>query len=411
MRIAILWICLFLWMPAGWAGGIQLGLHAPRWLGMGQTGAGLALDGGSLFFNAGALPFVPKRLNLQFGTAALRQVTGYLAPFSIQVVGAEPLILTPVDVAATWRGRPGTLRGRFTFGLGVHNPFGGGTRWPDTWQGKFLAQEFLVNTLYLQATVAYRLTERIGIGGGPVYGLGNLSQRRALNVAGFNGTESSAQFSGTGNGMGYTLGLYLRANDRLTVGLGYRSPLTVDIRQGWARFNVPESVQENYPEMRFRSRLKLPGELRLGLGLRPEQRTYLALDLQAVGWGVMDSLPLTLEQPVNGLAYFPLRRWQHTLAVRIGAEYQASDRWTWRGGLFYDPSPVPSDYLSPELPDANRIGLSVGGSLQWGARVMVDLAGQFSFTGERTGSFSVANFAGTYQQTAAVLALGIRYTR
>ena len=48
--------------------------------------------------------------------------------------------------------------------------------------------------------------------------------------------------------------------------------------------------------------------------------------------------------------------------IRAGAQYHLKENLFIRGGMYYDMSPVKDGYLTPETPDANRIGLSMGAS-------------------------------------------------
>jgi long-chain fatty acid transport protein len=53
-------------------------------------------------------------------------------------------------------------------------------------------------------------------------------------------------------------------------------------------------------------------------------------------------------------------KWKDSWLVAFGAEFSPDDRWTWRGGVAIDMSPIPSATITPRIPDANRTWLSVG---------------------------------------------------
>ena len=45
-------------------------------------------------------------------------------------------------------------------------PYGLETDWPETFEGRFLGYKSVVQGIYLQPTLAFRLNDRIGIGAG-----------------------------------------------------------------------------------------------------------------------------------------------------------------------------------------------------------------------------------------------------
>ncbi|GAB4412291.1 MAG: hypothetical protein OHK0039_18180 [Bacteroidia bacterium] len=391
------------------AGGFQLYYYSLRLMGMGHAGTGLALDAAAAYYNPGAMPFLPQRREVQFGTTFTRRATTFLAPFSTQTVETEPSYLTPIHFYTTWKGRPQTRRERLAFGLSVNNPYVASVQWPDTWQGRFISQDFLINTVFIQPTMSYRLTPRLGLGLGLMYGLGTISIRKAINISGVNGSASSAQLTGTGYGVGLNAGLYYQVKDHLALGLSYRSPLRIGIPEGIARFNVPESLAEAYPDLAFETHIPLPDVLNAGLSVRPEQRLLLTFDLNLNFWQRLDSLHIDLERTVPHMQYDPALQYRNTWNLRMGGEYLLTEHWTLRGGWYYDQSPVQAGYLSPALPDADRIGLCGGAGLRLWRSLSIDLAVSFEFTGERTGSLHAANFAGTYETNTLAAGLGIAY--
>jgi long-chain fatty acid transport protein len=46
--------------------------------------------------------------------------------------------------------------------------------------------------------------------------------------------------------------------------------------------------------------------------------------------------------------------WKDVVALRVGGEYRVTPAVALRAGYAYDPTPVPGDTLSAELPDADR---------------------------------------------------------
>lgn len=410
-RIALGLVWVFLLPVSGTAGGFQLSLGGLRQMGMGYAGVGMAWDASTIYYNPGALSFVSNR-SIQFGAGVVLPATTYLAETpSIYIAEMEQEALTPVYVFASWKlKREGSRLGKFHIGLGAYNPFGSNSKWDDDWKGRFITQESRISTYFIQPTVSYQLSPAIGIGGGFIYGFGNILSRKALPVSGANNTDGQAELTGTGAGIGFSLGLYLKASEELSLGLSYRSRVNLNIADGEARFEVPTSLDASFPDTRFSSSIKLPDVITIGLGYQPQDRFTLAVDLVFTGWSAYDTLAFDYVENTRELEdVITEPEYKNTVTFRMGGEYSTTERSRVRAGLFYDTSPALDGFVSPELPDANRIGLTVGAGANLNSQLSLDVGYSFEFTGERTTILNSAQFGGTYKSSATTFGLGIRY--
>jgi long-chain fatty acid transport protein len=64
------------------------------------------------------------------------------------------------------------------------------------------------------------------------------------------------------------------------------------------------------------------------------------------------------------------KSWNSVWAYRLGAQYKHSDAWKFRGGVFYDNTPVPDNHFETRMPDSDRIGVSVGAGWTKGSFVV-----------------------------------------
>lgn len=402
---------IILLLSEGYCGGFQLNLHGQRQLGMAHTGTGLALDGSSVFFNPGALGFQP-RGSVMIGSSAVFPVTSFLARTpSVYQVNMDTLLFTPIYLYLSWNGKAEIVKKKgFSFGISVNNPYLGGSKWPDDWKGKYISQEFAINTFFIQPTISYKFNEMVGFGIGVSYGFASLFNRKAIKGDGPNGSEGAAILSGTGRGISINAGLFLKPNEQVSLGISYRSSAKIDIPHGVAKFDVPESLEDVFPDMGFSTHFTLPGVLNIGIGYRPDERWLLAFDLNLTGWSSFDSLGFTFDQEIPPVNKWPARRgFINSTTLRIGGEYQANKKIRFRGGAYYDKTPVPEGFVSPEIPDADRIGLCLGTGINLVERFYFDLTWLYEFTGERTAIFDEAVFGGTYQTSTNIVGMGLRY--
>jgi long-chain fatty acid transport protein len=391
------------------AGGFELRLLGVRQLGMGHAGAGFAADAASAWLNPGALCLVPRN-SVVFGGGAVTPVTAFLAQ-TPSVYGAESefQVLSPIYLHASLGGTRDLGQWRVRFGLSVATPYLSSIRWPDTWKGRFISQEFSFSTLFVQPAVSFTRGSRLGIGLGFSLGWGNLLVRRAIQADGPNGTQGSVRFAGTGLGAGLSLGLLYHVNGTLSLGATLRSGVMIRLRQGSIRFDVPESLESQYPDGTFSASLPLPPSLTLGIGYQPDPRLRLALDLSFYGWESFESLRLLPDSPAYDIQEFPERNFRNTLTLSLGGEYSVNEMLRIRAGWYYDGSPVAQGYVSPELPDATRIGLTAGAGIRLSRHLQIDLAYAYEFTGERTAILDAAVFGGAYESFVYKLGLGLVY--
>jgi long-subunit fatty acid transport protein len=68
----------------------------------------------------------------------------------------------------------------------------------------------------------------------------------------------------------------------------------------------------------------------------------------------------------------------------LGTEYHVSKPLDIRLGLLYDPSPIPTDYLTAMVPDSSKIGISAGIGYKF-KNLFIDIAYLVIFARERLG--------------------------
>ena len=108
------------------------------------------------------------------------------------------------------------------------------------------------------------------------------------------------------------------------------------------------------------------------------------------------------------------REYQDALALRLGGQYMVTSGLALRLGTFYDFSAVKDGYVTPETPDADRIGISAGASYTFNDRFGVDLSFLFEDFMKRSqtqqqliDNGTTDRVAGTYKTTIAVPGVGL----
>jgi long-chain fatty acid transport protein len=383
---------------ASQAAGIAIDTQGGRATGMGSTGVASARDGSSLYYNPAGMLGV-SQLDVELG-ASLIPVN-----LSFQQEGGPKQTQTPFSPPPhayfVYR-----LDEKLAAGVGVFTPYGANSRWPDDFVGRQFALESRVATYDINPTVAYAPMPWLRLGGGVQAVYGSVDVTRVIN---FIVSEGSVNLKGGDWGFGFNAGVQADVMPGLlTLGAHYRSWVRLGL-EGDADFrDVPGPATGLFQDQPFHSSLRLPASLSLGAAFTPLPKLLLALDVQWVEWSSLKQLLFELPDPPPGGNQPSVKNWEDRWNVHVGAEYGLTDALAVRAGLVYDPTPSPEETLAPDLPDANRLKLSLGAGYTY-ASFRVDAGYQLVLLREQRSTFEP--LPGTYSGTAHVIGLTLGYSR
>ncbi len=397
---------LSLFAGTSFGAGYQLNLQGLRQLAMGGSGTAWPWDAATIFYNPGGLARLE---GVQANVSGLMIIptVQYASSATGTTATTKSQQFYPFNA---YVGGPIKKGSKLALGLGVYTPFGSGLTWDNNWAGKYLAESIYLQSIFVQPTVSYRINDIVSVGGGFIYAFGNLDFKKALPVTNENGTDGQADLKGNAQGTGYNLGIQLKATDKLQFGLTYRSRVDMKVKSGNANFTVPSSLSSSFPNTNFSATLPLPEVASIGVGYRPIQRLTLQLDVNFIGWSAYDSLKFNFSQHTAQLQdqHAP-RLYQNTVAVRLGGSYELGKKFNVMAGAAYDPTPVRDGYVSPELPDADRIVLTCGLTYRPVHKIYVMAALEYTTTAKRNSTYDFGGFNGTYQTKALTPGIGVSY--
>jgi long-chain fatty acid transport protein len=386
------------------AQGFQVNLQGQKQQGMGGAATALPGDGAALFFNPGSVSFL-KENSLNAGASAVVSNTKFTDNASSAVYKTK----SPVGFPFTGYLVAGKKESKLKYGLAVYTPFGSAVQWEDAWAGRFVITRLKLNTVYFQPTVSYKISDKIGIGAGFVYGSGSLSLDSDLPITDEDGNYSTLNISGKGHGYGFNAGIYLRPTEALSFGINYRSALKLCIKKGNARFNVPADMSANFPSGKVATALNLPQVITAGTAYKPSDKLVVAFDATMVGWNVYDTLNYDFENNTAAVADIKLtRQYRNTYSYRLGGEYSFNKTFSGRLGLKYLSSPVQDGRVTPEVPDASHFSYSTGFSYRVNSRFSAD--GSFTFEHiRRTDANPEVQLNGKYETYLFIPGLSFSY--
>lgn len=400
------------------ASGFQIGLSGQKNIGMGGTGTGLYLDQAAQFYNPGAFAFVGYSgiqggINMAIPRISFRAEGGGTGQENLQNKNVFPF-----NGYAGYR-----VSEKLQVGLGAYVPFGSELHYGAGWSGRYSLTDIKLTAVYVQATAAYAITPQLGVGAGlVVLAYGDVDLQRDIPLQSQNGTTAHAQLTGKADHkLGYNVGIMYKPSDKLSFGASYRSAIDAHVSDGSiAVSNVPAVAASSFTATRFSATLPLPDTYNFGVGVHPSENLTLAFDANLVRWSKYQSLDFAYSGGVLGGASVTssssVRRYKDALALRLGGQYKITDKFAVRAGGFYDFACVRDGYMTPETPDADRVGLTAGFTYTVSEHFGID--GSFLFEDFRQRSQSQADLvangttdrvAGTYKTTISVPGIGVFY--
>lgn len=247
----------------------------------------------------------------------------------------------------------------------------------------------------------------------------------------------SAKLSGNANvAVGVNAGILWDINDHWSLAMSYRSRMNMKVDRGRAVMNIaPEAAAliEQLGQLSsntqlipaldkgtFHTELPLPTTVTWGVSYRPNAKWQMAVDLQWIGWSAYKDLNVAFNETELGIKdIYSVKNYSNTLSARFGAEYRALNWLTARAGIYFDESPVDSNYLNPETPSMTKIAYSLGASFQLARSLALDLSYCYvsSADPERTGSYPIYGYSSgqleevftrNYKLHAHVVSFGMR---
>lgn len=384
------------WSSAASAGGFDI--HEQSTVFLGSASAGSAAGGslGSMFWNPAATAQFP----------GLNSESSYtlVLPYSNVDIRSSPAgsgSSGDIGIDATTSASYGAYQVSrdVWLGIAINSPFGLATK-PEntTYPGSYLGVTSKLLTVNANPTIAYRVAPGITIGAGVQieWAQAKLQFRDS--------PETVAQFGGNDWAFGGTAGITLEPREGTTIGLGYRSQMTHNLDGTFHSAILTEGA--NVPAV---GTLNLPDIVTLSLRQVMTPTTRLLGTVQWTNWSRFKDLPLST--PGGTLAVDA--NWNDGWFFSVGGEYDYSPLLTLRSGVAYEISPIDdATGRLVQIPDNNRVWLSIGASYKWSEAITIDAGYSHIFI--QDGGVNLLTptgdgpFTGTSEASVDLFSVGVR---
>lgn len=394
------------------AGGYRVAIQGQKQLAMGHTGVAVVNSAEVAFFNPAGMAYLDKKFNVSIGANGLFAKTKFQNSQYNWEASTENFG-TPFSVYATYQ-----LTDWLTAGLAVYTPYGSAVEWDQGWEGAHLVNNIDLKAIFVQPTVSIRMGDHFSIGGGPIYATGSVEFNRNLQYQGGVLQNSNVTLDAKGiSAWGYNIGMMVNPCETVRLGLNYRSEITMEARGGDATYSdVPDYAQALLQDTQFDADLPLPAEVTTGLSIQFTDKWLVAFDYNYTMWSTYKSLDIAF---ANGSSSTNPRNYKNSSTYRVGTQYKANDKFTFRAGYYFDESPVQDGYFAPETPRNDSNAFTGGLTYQINDKLGIDASFLYIHFDEIDNSYNHStdpitgqpnpDFGGTYKSVVFSPGIGITY--
>lgn len=382
--------------------GFENASFSARSLGQGNAVTARPDEPASISYNPAGLtdlPGIQVQPNISFISAITRitneergtaQSTGTLSPVPTGYVSINP----------------GDLLGnRVAFGVGSDSPFGLSTKYQSN-------QPYVHYTGYsnwlkmytIKPVMTVKLANWLSIGGGPMYyrifDFGTVhAYPNVLLGAPF--PDGQLRVNMAGNSWGWNLGALVKPHKQHQLGFYFRSPVMMTIKGLGKVENA--TIGGNF-ETGVYGKIALPLNFTFAYAYKPTEKLEIETDFGYTRWSIFDRLYVNAD-PVNaaddaimracGQSSGNDRDYGDSFSIHLGGKYKFTNKFTVRAGTFFYTAAEPKTHLRPQVPDANRLGMTLGFGYDVRKDLALDVSYLFEFALRRHVNNEISEVLGT----------------
>lgn len=411
---------------------------------VGRGGAGVAApcsDGTAVYFNPAGLSFEQTQIHLG---SALIGPTGTFTNVGTNLVSTLKKAWYPVP--NVYFSTP--LGSKLAAGIGVFAPYGLTSEWPDTAEGRYLGYKSVVQGVYIQPTLAVKVSDKLslGLGADVIYLNVQLRQRVDLSVQPITGTSltfanlgvpagtdfADVNLNGNTWSVGAHVGVLVKATDKLSLGARVMTGRKVSINDGTiethqisTKYVLPVALSPTLPagtpidllvapqfatggklsNQAAKTAIPLPLQAVAGFAYQFTPRVKLMADYQFVNWKKFADLPIDgdfLDKTI-------VEKYRNSHGARVGTEIDLGKKTVARVGFIFHTAAAPAETVTPNLPEGARQEATLGLGHQLTPYMRLDVAYQYIRQPDRAGRSNEGANNGVYKFKANIFAAALSF--
>ena len=358
LRVVGLWVALVLGVASSaMAEGFALTEWSARGLGLASGMVGRADDVSAIAYNAAGITQLPSvqvmggmGLIAPMGTLSLDTTHGK------QETTTKPAVWAAPHAYASWQ-----LNDSLWLGLGVFSRFGLGNSYNQNWTGRYNLYSVNLQTVSAVPTLAWKINDMFSVSAGlEIMNVNLTTEQKAPGL--HPGLDHDAEVQASGWGVGGHFGLHARLNDQWSVGLAYKTQVTVNA-YGDAKFDGPYAGKlQKVTNSDAHGTVQLPDSLALGVAYKPLDNLSFEVGAVWTRWSTYNSLNIYMD---NGNQSISHKNWQDGWNFNASVEYKPLDWWSLRAGFWYETPVINEDHSDFMVPSNGRTALTLGTGVEW----------------------------------------------
>ncbi len=366
-------------MSPGLAGAAGFALLEQNASGLGNAYAGsgaVAADASTIFFNPAGLTLLPGMQAVVSGAGIY--VDSTFSGTASQTAGAP--VTVPLGnntggnlggwgfVPAAYFSTP--VGDRWAVGLGVGAPFGLKTEYESNWMGRFLGIKSEVTTINVNPSVAFKVNDNISLGAGVNWQKLDADLTSAALVG--PGTPGLNELEADDDAWGWNVGALFKLGTDMRLGVSYRSSVDYTVDGNVTTTNSVTGLGVPQGTFPAKADIKLPDNFLISVMQQFGEKWQLLGDLQYTNWGTIGTIDI-VNKNSNTTADRLVLDFNSAWRIALGVNYLSSEKWTFRGGLAWDQSPVDDQNRTVRLPDNDRYWVAFGAQYRFGKGGAIDI--------------------------------------
>lgn len=262
------------------------------------------------------------------------------------------------------------LGDRFWVGLAISAPFGLKLDYDDDFFGRYDSLHSSLKTYNVQPSLAFKLSERLSIGGGVDIQYADAKLTSALPNASPLQPDGMLTVEGDDLSFGWNAGIFY-TDGRVSAGLHYRSSIKHELEGDYVITGLQAPLAGGNVDTPVTAPLKLPDIATFSLAYKATPKLKAMATARWYNWSNFEGLRLF---PDAAPASFKEINYSDSWSVSIGGDYEVQPGLTVRTGFMYDKTPTDLQFQTTRLPDGNRHWLTVGATLALSEKMRINLS-------------------------------------
>jgi long-chain fatty acid transport protein len=259
------------------------------------------------------------------------------------------------------------LTDRIALGLAIASPFSFTSDYDAAGWQRYSAIRTRLLTLNTQPSIAFAPQDWVSLGVGLNVEYADALLSNALPNIAAGSPDGKFKIIGKDWSLGWSAGLQLRPNKRLSFGIGYKSSLSHKLVGPVEITGLLGPLAARNLDSPTTATFSLPWQLSAGARAGVNERVTLNAQIVHYGWSKFDKI--AFGAPLNSAA---IENYKNSWSYAFGVDAEATPALTLRAGIQLDGTPTRDDGRDPRVPDADRVDYNVGASLRLSERLTLD---------------------------------------